>query len=205
MLLFSCNKEHMGGDEQLPEGAVQISLSLPNVGPRSRADVHTDEENKTTDESRIKSATVLFYDHTDQTLTKKISTGEDGIKWNDAGKKVIVLAGKIDLTTPYDIVVLTNMPDAAALDGSIAEGDARAKLNEVFSKLTSQIVLDDKHTLVMMGETKNHTFSKNITASVALAHQAVKIRVNLALTTEFCCPLWGAFHCCNTASSAHAL
>ncbi|MEG2761318.1 MAG: hypothetical protein RR921_08335, partial [Mucinivorans sp.] len=107
MLLSSCTKEPMGGDEPLPEGAVQISLSLPNAEPLSKANVP-----KTDYESRILSATILFYDQASQKLTKKVSTGQAGVVWNEAGRKVIISAGNIDLTATYDIVVLTNLPDA---------------------------------------------------------------------------------------------
>ncbi|MEG1608166.1 MAG: hypothetical protein RR329_08095 [Mucinivorans sp.] len=205
VMLSSCTKVPMGGDEPLPEGAVQISLSLPNAGPLSKADVHTDEEAKTAYESRILSATVLFYDHATQKLTQKVSTGQAGISWDDVDKKVIISSSsKLILTATYDIVVLTNLPDAASLEGTIAVGDSRAQLNDVFSKLTSPIVLDDTHALLMMGETQNHTFSKNITATVALAHQAVKIGVNVSITPEFAA-IAGAFFTAATEPSRLAL
>ncbi|MEG1372026.1 MAG: hypothetical protein RSD75_06790 [Mucinivorans sp.] len=196
MLLSSCTKEPMGGDEPLPEGAVQISLSLPNAEPLSKADVP-----KTDYESRILRATILFYDQASQKLTKKVSTGQAGVVWNEAGRKVIISAGNIDLTATYDIVVLTNLPDAAALEG---KDDPRTQLNDVLSKLTSPIVLDDTHALVMMGETQNHTFSKNTTATVALAHQAVKIGVNVSIKPEFAA-IAGAFFTAATAPSRLAL
>lgn len=199
VLLSSCTKEPMGGDEPLPEGAVQISLSLPNAEPLSKANVP-----KTDYESRILSATILFYDQASQTLTKKVSTGQAGVVWNEADRKVIISAGNIDLTATYDIVVLTNLPDAAALEGTINEKDARTQLNDVLSKLTSPIVPDNTHALVMMGETQNHTFSKNITATVALAHQAVKISVNVSITPEFAA-IAGAFFTAATAPSRLAL
>ncbi|MEG1956066.1 MAG: hypothetical protein RR066_08465, partial [Mucinivorans sp.] len=205
VMLSSCTKVPMGGDEPLPEGAVQISLSLPNAGPLSKADVHTDEEAKTAYESRILSATVLFYDHATQKLTQKVSTGQAGISWDDVDKKVIISSSsKLILTATYDIVVLTNLPDAASLEGTIAVGDSRAQLNDVFSKLTSPIVLDDTHALLMMGETQNHTFSKNITATVALAHQAVKIGVNVSITPEFAA-IAGAFFTAATQPTRLAL
>ncbi|MEG1635801.1 MAG: hypothetical protein RR388_09250, partial [Rikenellaceae bacterium] len=72
-----------------------------------------------------------------------------------------------------------------SLVGTITEGDNRAALSNLYSKITSPITVDPAHPLMMSGMKENHSFSKNKSADVALIHQAVKIRVNISLTDEF--------------------
>ncbi|MEG1649699.1 MAG: fimbrial protein, partial [Rikenellaceae bacterium] len=185
-ILASCKKDPMQDANHLTDNAVLITLAIPENKPLTRADdVHTDTDVNSDDEKRIASATVLFYDHTTQLLIKKVSTGADGISWDHVLQRVVIPSGKLDLKKTYDIVVLANLPEASSLVGTITEGDNRAALSNLYSKITSPITVDQTHPLMMSGMKENHSFSTNKSAQVALIHQAVKIRVNISLTDEF--------------------
>ncbi|MEG2401572.1 MAG: hypothetical protein RSB34_01425 [Muribaculaceae bacterium] len=185
LLFASCSKDNQMGDENVPKDAVLINLNLPGGVP-SRADVHTDNEDKTEYESRVLNATVLLYDHTSQELIQKFVTGEDGVRWNNSETCVIISRNKIsDYSLSYDVVVIANMPEAAALEGTIDIGDTRSALNDIYSRSSAPIVLDSTHALMMMGSFENKSFNDNKIVNVNLLHQAVKIRVNVQLTPNF--------------------
>ncbi|MEG0559615.1 MAG: hypothetical protein RR513_03795 [Muribaculaceae bacterium] len=183
LLLASCSKEPiMGGNESLPEGAVAISIELPEVTTARGEEIQGSYFENNLDDLKI-----FIFDATTKKFEKRFdidpSYGIEGIKGNDSWDRLsrtLIISDLPNLTNKRIIYVIANWKISTADLSKITDID---KLEASFTEISGKI--SSYGDPLLMSCKAEHSFSSSKILMVKVKRQVAKIELTVNLNDLF--------------------